>query len=362
LRRAPPVNERPVNERPVNERPVNERPANESPVNEQTGPMSKPAGERRECRLVATVPSGLAGSRLDRALAALFPDFSRTRLQKLLLSGAATVNERPAAPKARVSGGERVAIDALAEAPPAALEPEAIALRVVHEDASLMVIDKPAGLVVHPGAGNPRGTLANALLHHHPTLAAVPRAGLIHRLDKDTTGLLLIARTPRAHRMLVEALARRRIAREYQAVVNGRVTAGGRIEAPIGRHPSARTRMAVVGSGRSAVTHYRVQARFAAHTALRVTLETGRTHQIRVHMAHLGHPLVGDPAYGRLRIPRGASPALAAVLRAFRRPALHAARLAFEHPLSGEALTFTAPLPADLRELLAVFAGEGSDP
>jgi 23S rRNA pseudouridine1911/1915/1917 synthase len=229
----------------------------------------------------------------------------------------------------------------------------------VFRDRSLLVIDKPAGLVVHPGAGNARHTLQNALLALDPNLALVPRAGLVHRLDKDTSGLLLVARTPEAHTALIAALAARAIGREYLAVCTGVMTAGGTVDAPIGRHRSQRTRMAVRADGRPAVTHYRVVRRFRAHTLVRVTLETGRTHQIRVHLAHIGFPLVGDPLYGgRRRIPAGCTPALAAALRGFPRQALHAARLALSHPLTGRELQWEAPLPQDMQRLLAALEAD----
>jgi 23S rRNA pseudouridine1911/1915/1917 synthase len=228
-------------------------------------------------------------------------------------------------------------------------------LRVVYEDADLLVIDKPAGLVTHPAAGNWSGTLVNGLLHLAPELATLPRAGIVHRLDKETTGLLVVARTLAAHTALVAALARRDVRREYLALVHGVPTGGGTVDAPIGRHRVDRMRMAVTGAGRPAVTHYTVTERFRAHALLEVRLETGRTHQIRVHLAHVHHPLVGDPVYGgRARLPRGASPRLVAALRDFRRQALHAVRLGLEHPRSGTPMAWEAPLPYDLAALLAV--------
>ena len=237
--------------------------------------------------------------------------------------------------------------------------PEPMPLAVVFKDRSLLVIDKPVGLVVHPGAGNPRHTLQNALLALDPALARVPRAGLVHRLDKDTSGLLLVARTPEAHTALVAAMAAREIKREYLALCSGVMTAGGTIDEPIGRHRSLRTRMAVRADGRASVTHYRVMRRFRAHTLVRVRLETGRTHQIRVHLAHIGFPLVGDPVYGgRRRIPAGCTPALAAQLRAFPRQALHAARLSLKHPLTGREMGWEAPLPQDMQRLLEALEAE----
>jgi 23S rRNA pseudouridine1911/1915/1917 synthase len=235
--------------------------------------------------------------------------------------------------------------------------PEALQLDVVHRDRGLFVINKPAGLVVHPGAGNCAGTLQNALLALDPKLARVPRAGIVHRLDKDTSGLLVVARTPQAHARLVEMLAERQIERSYLALCHGVLSGGGTVDAPIGRHRTARIKMAVRPDGREAITHYRIERRFPAHTLLRVRLETGRTHQIRVHLAHIGFPIVGDPVYGgRKRFPAGASPALRAALAAFPRQALHAARLAFEHPLTGTPREFEAPLPDDFAVLLDTLA------
>jgi 23S rRNA pseudouridine1911/1915/1917 synthase len=239
------------------------------------------------------------------------------------------------------------------------IAPEAIPLAVVFQDRSLLVIDKPAGLVVHPGAGNARHTLQNALLGLDPKLALVPRAGLVHRLDKDTSGLLLVARTPEAYTALAAAMAARDITREYLAVCTGVMTAGGTVEEPIGRHRTKRTRMAVRADGRPAVTHYRVARRFRAHTLVRVKLETGRTHQIRVHLAHIGFPVVGDPEYGgRRRIPAGCTPTLAAELRTFPRQALHAARLSLRHPRTDRELQWEAPLPEDMERLLAALEAD----
>ncbi len=255
----------------------------------------------------------------------------------------------------RLLGGERVEVEATYEADSRveAAAP-AVPLHIVHRDASLLILDKPVGLVVHPGAGNRSGTLQNALLALDPQLAHVPRAGIVHRLDKDTSGLLVVARTPAAQAALSAALAARDIHREYLALCVGTPTGGGTIDQPIGRHRTQRVRMAIRADGREAVTHFRIERRYRAHTLLRVQLETGRTHQIRVHLAHLGYPLVGDPVYGgRRRVPPGASPGLLAALAAFQRQALHAARLGLAHPVSGEALEFEAPLPADFRELLA---------
>ncbi len=310
----------------------------------------------------ARLPLQAAGLRLDQALAELFPDYSRTRLTAWLRAGAVRVDGAPAAPRLRVRGGEQVSID-VPEEQAVPLAPEPIALDLRHADADLLVLAKPAGLVVHPGAGNPAGTLQNALLHFDPALAGLPRAGIVHRLDKDTSGLMVVARSLRAHTALTAMIAARAISRQYAAIVRGALIAGGEVRAAIGRHPQDRQRQAVreAGGGKPALTHYRVRERFRAHSLLQCNLETGRTHQIRVHMAYIGHPLVGDPLYGGgLRLPRGASPALIAALRGFGRQALHAERLAFAHPVSGEPLQFEAMPPADFLDLLATLRADAT--
>jgi len=294
----------------------------------------------------------MAGQRLDQALAALFTDFSRSRLQQWIREGRVRVDGRVLRGRDRVAGGELVDLDAILESQ-GEVGPEAIPLAIVYQDDHLLVIDKPADLVVHPAAGNWEGTLQNALLHADPGLAVLPRSGIVHRLDKDTSGLLVVARTPAAHKRLVDALQARAVKREYRAVVAGAVVAGGTVEAPIGRHPTARTRMAVTTAGKPAVTHFRVLERFRAHSYLRVNLETGRTHQIRVHLAHIRHPIVGDPVYGgRPQLPPQPAPALVEVLRAFGRQALHAHRLGLAHPVSGDWLEWESPIPADMARLL----------
>ncbi|MDS4026469.1 MAG: 23S rRNA pseudouridine(1911/1915/1917) synthase RluD [Candidatus Contendobacter sp.] len=313
-------------------------------------------------QIACQIPARCAGMRLDQALAELLPAYSRSRLQQWLKTGQLRVNGCVWRPRDAVAGGETVSGDLVLEAETTAVAQD-IPLDIRHEDADLLIVNKPAGLVAHPAAGNRDGTLVNALLHHAPELEALPRAGLVHRLDKDTTGLLVVARSLRAHTALVEQLQARRIEREYVAVVNGVLVAGGTVDAPVGRHPVDRQRMAVTTGGKPAVTHYRVMRRFRAHTLLRVKLETGRTHQIRVHMAHIRFPLLGDPVYGgRLRLPPNATPLCIAVLRNFHRQALHAERLALAHPATGEWLAWRAELPADLADLLAALGADADEP
>ena len=310
--------------------------------------MSEP-----QSSLNATVPIELAGRRFDQALAELFPDFSRSRLTAWVKAGDVLLDGAVAAPRQIVRGGEKVALHVRMEREIGA-QPEAIDLVIVHEDADVIVVDKPSGLVVHPGAGNPGGTLQNALLHHDPALAEIPRGGIVHRLDKDTSGLMVVARTLRAHTALVEQLSARDVHRQYAAIVYGAMVAGGRVDAAIGRHPHDRLKQAVREDGRDAITHYRVRERFRTMTLVECRLETGRTHQIRVHMAHVRHPLVGDPQYGGLlKLPKGASPELVTALRGFKRQALHAERLEFLHPKSGKTVAFDSPLPADMRGVIA---------
>jgi 23S rRNA pseudouridine1911/1915/1917 synthase len=307
-----------------------------------------------------TVPDTLAGQRLDQALARMFPEYSRSRLKSWVLQGFITVDDREMRPKDAVHGGEQVRLVPQIEIGVIS-EPEHIELDVVYEDEDLLVVNKPVGLVVHPGAGNTRGTLMNGLLHHVPTAAELPRAGIVHRLDKETSGLLLVGKNLKAHTALVRALAEREISRHYLAICGGVLTGGGTIDAPIGRHPVDRLKMSVQEKGRPAITHYRVLQRFAAHTYVGVQLDTGRTHQIRVHFAYRRKPLVGDRVYGgRLAMPAGASEELQNALRNFRRQALHAAKLEFRHPVSDEALTLETTPPDDFASLLALLRNDAA--
>lgn len=303
--------------------------------------------------LTAQVPFSMSGLRFDQAASELFPDFSRSRLQSWIKDGQLKINGSIRKPKEKLIGGEMLELNAELEAQ-GTWEPEPIQLNIVYEDEYLMIINKPAGLVVHPAAGNQTGTLLNALLNHAPELINLPRAGIVHRLDKETTGLMVVAKTLESHTDLVEQLADRTVSREYEAVAVGVMTGGGTVDAPMGRHPIHRKLMAVLSrGGKRAVTHYRVAKRYPHHTHIRVKLETGRTHQIRVHMAHIGFSLVGDATYGkRFRIPKGANDHLVEALKAFPRQALHAAKLGLEHPGTGEYTEWTAPLPADFQNLL----------
>lgn len=303
--------------------------------------------------LSAQVPLSMSGLRFDQAASELFPDFSRSRLQLWIKGGQLRVDGEQRKPKEKLIGSELLELNAELEAQ-GVWEPEPIQLNIVHEDEYLMIINKPAGLVVHPAAGNQTGTLLNALLNHAPDLINLPRAGIVHRLDKETTGLMVVAKTLEAHTDLVEQLADRTVSREYEAVAVGVMTGGGTVDAPMGRHPTQRKLMAVLSrGGKRAVTHYRVVKRYPHHTHIRVKLETGRTHQIRVHMAHIGFSLVGDATYGkRFKIPKAANAHLIETLKAFPRQALHAAKLGLEHPGTGEYTEWTAPVPSDFQNLL----------
>jgi 23S rRNA pseudouridine1911/1915/1917 synthase len=294
----------------------------------------------------------MAGLRLDQALARALPQYSRARLQSWIEAGAVKVDGQTPRARDKVHGGEQVRIEARLE-PEIGVVAEALPLDVVYQDRGIFVLNKPPGFVVHPGAGNASHTVQNALLALDPKLALVPRAGLVHRLDKDTSGLMVVARTPEAHAALAAAIAAHEVERAYLAVCVGVMTGGGTIDEPIGRHRTQRTKMAVRSDGREAITHYRVLKRYRGHTYVRAELETGRTHQIRVHLAHIGYPLVGDPVYGgRRRIPSGATPELIAALDAFHRQALHATRLSLEHPLTHKHMEWEVPPPEDMAALL----------
>lgn len=314
--------------------------------------------ETAPCERLLRIRPAMAGLRLDQVLAEALPEFSRSRLQQWIDDGRVLVDGATRRRRDKMHGGEEVRVAPIPDSRNECVAQE-IPLDVLFEDSHLLIVNKPAGLVAHPAAGNPDGTLQNALLHRVPKLDQVPRAGIVHRLDKDTTGLLAVAKTLQSHKSLVEQLQRRSVHREYRALVQGVLVAGGTVEAPIGRHPSLRTKMAVVGGGRPALTHYRVLERLAAHTLLAVRLQTGRTHQIRVHMAHIRHPLVGDRAYGgRPRPPRGASPRLATALREFPRQALHAIVLGLDHPETGKAMRWEIPMAEDMAELLGLLRGD----
>ncbi len=316
----------------------------------------------QEIQLTATINESQLGQRLDQALAELFPDYSRSRIKEWILDDRVQVNGRLVnKPKEKMLGGEQISIDALIDED-MRFEPQNLPLNIVYEDDDILVINKPRDFVVHPGAGNPDGTVLNALLYHYPDIADVPRAGIVHRLDKDTTGLMVVAKTVPAQTQLVESLQLREITREYEAVANGRMTAGGKVEEPISRHPTKRTHMAVNPMGKPAVTHYRVMEHFRAHTRLRLRLETGRTHQIRVHMAHINHPLVGDQLYGgRPRPLKGASDEFRDALREFDRQALHATMLRLYHPITGIQMEWHAPIPDDMVKLIEVLKADAQE-
>lgn len=312
-------------------------------------------------RLTEEVPFELAGMRLDQALAELFADYSRSKLQTWVKAGRVQVNGRILKPKDKLEGGETITLDAEAEVVVTS-EAEEIPLDIIYEDDSILIVNKPAGLVVHPAAGNWSGTLLNALLNHDSNLETLPRAGIVHRIDKETSGLLMVAKTLQAHNSLTEQLQERDINREYLAITKGRMTAGGTVDEPIGRHPTDRKRYTVRQSGKFAVTHYRVVQRFTRNTLIRVKLETGRTHQIRVHMAHIRFPLLGDQVYGgRFQMPPDCSEQLEKELRSFKRQALHAAKLGLQHPVTDEYMEWEQPLPEDMVRLLEALAENERD-
>ena len=305
-------------------------------------------------QLTAEVPADLGGQRLDQVAAQLFDEYSRSRLSGWIKDGRLTVDGVVLRPRDIVHSGAVLSLQAEQEAQGEWVAQD-IALNIVYEDEHILVIDKPAGLVVHPAAGHADGTLLNALLHHVPDIINVPRAGIVHRLDKDTTGLMVVAKTLQAQTKLVDQLQKRTVSRIYECICIGVITSGATIDAPIGRSSANRQRMAVIDGGKPAVTHYRVLERFRSHTHVRVKLETGRTHQIRVHMTHVGYPLVGDPLYaGRFRIPPAASPTLVQTLKEFPRQALHARFLELEHPVSGQRMKWVSPLPEDMVWMLSL--------
>mgnify|MGYP004417258381 CR=1 FL=1 len=307
---------------------------------------------------IITIPEDGTDQRLDQALAKLLPDYSRTQIQDWIQNGMALLDGQVVKPNTRIMGGETVSLDAVLKPQPL-WEAERIPLSIVYEDDALLVINKPSNLVVHPGTGNPNKTLLNALLHHAPGLQALPRAGILHRLDKNTTGLLVVAKTAAALKDLTAQLKSRTLLREYQAVIAGVLISGGMVDAPIGRHHLQRKRMAVTDTGKEAITHYRVLEKYRAHTRIKIKLETGRTHQIRVHMAHIRHPILGDPTYGgRLQLPKGASTELIQVLRQFNRQALHAFALGLTHPVTQEFMRWEAPLPNDMKALITVLRND----
>ena len=305
-----------------------------------------------QINLHAQVSDELVGKRLDQAVAQLFPDYSRSRLQNWIKDGSITVDGEVKRPRDKLLGGENVELAAQLEVIEAHVAQD-IPLNIVYEDDDILVINKPAGLVVHPAVGHADGTLLNALLHHCPEINQVPRAGIVHRLDMDTTGLMVVAKTIQAQTDLVDQLQERTMGREYEAVVNRVMTGGGTVDEPMGRHSKHRQKMAVVGVGKEAVTHYRVLEKFRAHTHVRLKLETGRTHQIRVHMSYINYPLIGDQLYGgRFRLPKGISEEVQELLRGFKRQALHAKKLELWHPRTGELMSWEVDLPDDMQTLI----------
>ena len=307
----------------------------------------------RKLELKSVIPEHLSGKRLDQALASLFPEHSRSRIQCWINSGNISVNNQHLKQKDKVHEGDSVEIKAFIS-DDEKHEPENIALDIIYQDDALIVINKPAGLVVHPGAGNPKHTLVNALLHFDKNLSAIPRAGIVHRLDKETTGIMVIARTLESHTYLVKRLQQREIKREYQTIVAGQITAGGSIENKMGRHPTLRTKMAVTNNGKVATTHYRIIKKYQHYTHLKVQLDTGRTHQIRVHMSHIKHPIIGDPIYGNNKsVKKGINDSLREFIRRFNRQALHAYRLELPHPINGDKQEFIANIPEDMQALIS---------
>lgn len=304
---------------------------------------------------IVIIPEQAVGQRLDKVLATLFEEYSRSTIQNWIKKGLVLLDDEPTSQKDKVLGGESVEI-LIPEMRSGEWPAQDLPINIIYQDEAMLVINKPSGLVVHPGAGNPDGTLLNALLFHYPENRALARAGIVHRLDKDTSGLMVVAKTEQARLALIEQLADHSLHREYIALTVGNIISGATVDEPIGRDKHDRRRMCVNMMGKEAITHYRIEQRFRKHTLLKVRLETGRTHQIRVHMNFLGHPLVGDQVYGkRLAIPRDCHPQLEAQLRVFKRQALHATRIAYKHPVSGEQQSWDAPLPNDMSELVSAF-------
>jgi 23S rRNA pseudouridine1911/1915/1917 synthase len=309
--------------------------------------------------IIKILTEEFAGKRLDVVLAELFSDYSRSRLKIWIEQGQVLVNGEKAKPKTKMSGDEELQLTVQTIESETSCVAEDIPLNIVHQDESIIIVNKPVGMVVHPAAGHYSGTLQNALLYFDESLAAIPRAGIVHRIDKDTSGLMVVARNLSAHNYLVNQIQKHEVVREYQAVIHGVLTSGGTVDQPIGRHPRDRIRMAVRENGREAVTHYRLLERFREHSHIKVQLETGRTHQIRVHMSHMRHPIVGDPVYaGRQRVPAGAQADLLAFLQSFKRQALHAWRLSFVHPENGDDVLYEAPLPEDMLQLIGLLQAD----
>ena len=319
--------------------------------------------ERKSISLSAQVTEDQAGHRIDQVAARLFPDYSRARLQSWMKTGELTVNGKRCKPRESALAGSWLVLDATLQSAEN-WAAEEMPLSIVYEDEELLVLDKQAELVVHPAAGHRQGTLVNGLLHHCPALESLPRAGIVHRLDKDTTGLMVVAKNLKSHHALVKQLQSRSVSRQYEAVVQGVMTAGGTVSVPLARHPVHRIKRAVSTDGQEAITHYRVVQRYTAHTHIRVNLETGRTHQIRVHMAHLNYPIVGDPLYGgRFRLPPNCGDGLSSALETFKRQALHASELKLLHPATKLEYRWKARLPDDFTGLLSLLrqdAEEGS--
>ena len=304
--------------------------------------------------LTIIIPERMTGDRLDVALSEMLPDYSRSKITAWIKSGDALINNKAFKPKDKVNGSQMVMLS-LNKKQNNDWSAENIALNIVFEDEDIIIINKPFGLVTHPGVGNWNGTLANALLYYDPELSKLDRAGIVHRLDKNTSGLMVIARNEKSQKYLVEQLQSHSVVREYSAIVYGHMISGGSVNDPIGRDPKDRTKQAVSSNGKDATTHYRVIERFKSHTHVKAILETGRTHQIRVHLSHIGYPLLGDPMYGgRVRFPKKASDILKESLLGFKRQALHSKKLTLNHPSTGELMSWKAPLPDDMLELLAI--------